>query len=745
MTTQPLRSTPALVMTIGTFMLPAIAEVKRIFFQSDSRRRATTRFLALNLSPRKNEAELIPLEQALALKSNLCSWKDVNDHAQSLIEYVKVGIRSSMQELRSHEKLIEVGLGGKNALPLDVYLIADLSEADAATLLTVLPAIQTLLANEPYAGIHILLNVAVFDENPTSIVNVFVTLNNLRAWSQSQKQFPIPQIYLFDRFKEGVWEAQNALEVQTILGNFLLSLLSGELAQYIAHQLTQTDREQHQSYFCGASAVAIVLDMEQLQKICALQLGQELLKNEFHSNVDPNPGPIQEMIENFLDGHANLRMWKKRLCSDSLFRMRTGDDGLEFHISDLEFEDVLMEDWGNSIQTYDKDFKKKRLPTQFELLNKNTAALDREFLDQMTNFAQSLPQQARLYPGGVRSARLILERLRQTLLEICPAPRVESHVEHLEKEWTEPIKTSLEWLENAIRKLPKPPPWALRLPSFLKKPTVHFFNLIYLRRELQTINDLRQASVCLLEQKYAALMDAMLAQKLIELNKGWIKSLDKHIRATKRLQSNFDAIQTRMKIEMISVISTTSLFRVSALNEILLAWAYYNGKRPQAGFRHTLLTEREFLKRWPKKNQNVLYEQLMEFCREVYQPLSEIDLDEVLSHRNGKDNGDLATALAQGAIPLLRPNFDRTGSGPSCQMRFFLSRDPRQSSALPIIKSDMQDWQEISTGDPYLVTCCRVRVMIPDSALSHVFERGRGMFDALDEETKGQYSLKEVR
>lgn len=745
MTTQPMLSTPALVLTIGSSMLPALAEVKRIVLQSDSRRAKTTRFLALNLVPRKNEAEWISLPQALTLKNNPCSWKEVNDLAQNLIDPIKAGIRSSLHELRSHEQLIEVGLGGKTALPLDVYLIADLSEIGAAALLTVLPAIQSLLKDEPYAAFHVLLNIAVFDEDPVSIANAHVSLNNLRTLLRSQNQYPIPQIYLFDRFKEGVWEAQNALEVHTILGNFLLALLSGGLAQNIAHQLPQTDVEQYEAYFCGASAAAVVLDMEQLQKNCALRLGQEIIENEFHSKVDPDPGPIEEMAGNFLEQYANPHVWRMRLCSGSLFRTRAGGDGLEFYISDLEFDDVLMEDWGKTIQAYDEDFRKKHLPVQVELLSKNSIEFDREFLNRMTIFAQSLPQQVRLYPGGVRSARLILERLRRALLDSCPEPCDEAHTERVEQKWIEPIKTSLDWLESAIRELPKPPRWVLGLPLFLKRPAIQLFNLIYLHRELQTITDLRQASVRLLEKKYAELMDVTLAQKLIEPNKGWGKAMDKHIQAVKRLQSSLDAVQASLINETSDEISAVSLFRLPVLNEILPGWAYYQGKRPQAGFRHALLNDWDFLKDWQKSSRLALRAKLMEFCRDVYRSLSEMDMEEVLSHRNRNDNSELVMALSQGAIPLLRPNFDQTGSGPSYQMRFFQSRDPRQSSLLPVIKNDMQDWREVSTGDPYMAMCCRVRVMIPSSALSQIFERGRDAFDGLGEETKEQYVMQEVK
>jgi hypothetical protein len=335
---------------------------------------------------------------------------------------------------------------------------------------------------------------------------------------------------------------------------------------------------------------------------------------------------------------------------------------------------------------------------------------------------------------------LILERVRRALLG--EAARVFNH-SGLEDECDAQVNAGLEMLEKAIHLLPKPPGWILRLPVLLKKPAIQIFNLIYLHRDLGRITDLRQACVRSLEKKYAALMGVKVEQKHIVLCKGWAAATEKQIRAVKRLQSNLDAMRSKLKNELADAISSSSLFRLSALNEILLTWAHYAGRRPQTGFRQALLTERKFFKDWHKKNRKTLQNQLVEFCREVYQPLSEMDLDEVLAHRNGKNADDLAMTLSQGSIPLLRPNFDQTGSGPSHQMRFFLSRDPRQSSVLSKIKGETQDWQEISTGDSYLAICCRIRAMIPSSALTHILQRGKDAFDTLDDETKQQYVIVE--
>ncbi len=345
MTTQSMLSTPALILTIGTSMASAIAEVEHIFFQSDPRRRAATQFLALNLHSKKGDVELMPIRETAQAKTNHPpSWKESYEQANGLAENLKTGIRSALHELRSHEKLLEVGLGGKTVLPLDVILVADLAEGDASALLVLLPLIQSLLVDEPYTKVHLLLNTAVFEENPLAEANVYISLKNILSLLNARERLDLPQMVLFDRYKEGVWEARDAFEVQTILGNFLLALLSGGLAQHLAHQVSQVDAEENRAFFSSASATALIFDVEQLQKACAMRLGSEIIESEFQSKLIPDPVPVEELAGEFATNHANQQTWTMRLCRDSLFHAHAGGLGLELHFSDLRFEDVPMED-----------------------------------------------------------------------------------------------------------------------------------------------------------------------------------------------------------------------------------------------------------------------------------------------------------------------------------------------------------------------------------------------------------------
>jgi hypothetical protein len=734
--------TPALILTLNRSMASAIAEVERIFLDSDPRRTATTRFLVLNLRERNEAVELSHVGAAQPKRDHSAlSWKQALERVRKQAGVLKAGLTSALHELRAHEKLIEAGLGDQSALPLDVILVADLAEVEAAALISLLPMLQSLVANEPLARIHLLLATAVFDDAPLAEARMFFGLDQLKEMleggnNSKEAAAPIPNVYLFDRYKEGVWEARDAAELQIILGNFLLALLSGGLAQRLAHSVHPLDAVENDAWFSSAAAAILFFDTGRVKQACIARFAAEIVKSEFHSKITPDPGPVEEMAAWFIENKANAQAWLAELCRETKFHPSAL--GLDFQIPDLNFENLPMQDWADTIQAYNREFHEKQLPAQTDLLYHNAEALDGRFREQLNTFTALLPQLPRLYPGGVSSARQVLERIRRVLLEGKAASAEPGFVE---KEWEARLEQSLGRLQAALGRLPKPPRWFFRLPAFLKKPAIQLFQLIYLRRELQTLLDLRQASLRLVEQKYIAWMEQAIQQELAKLCKDWVEILDAKLKAMARLQSALDGLGRRFTRQSNDAGTQSSTFRLSVMDESVLAWAMYYGKRPQEGFRHSLLADREFLKDWQKAKPAALAARLENFCREVYQPLSGVGLQDAIQHRAQKDADSLAATLIQGAVPLLRPNFDRRGGGYSFQLRFFQSREPRSSSLYPYMRNDPQEWQEIDTGDACVAICCRVRSLIPAHALEGLFARGRAAFESLDEDAKAEFVL----
>ncbi len=735
MTNSRLFSTPALVVALGRSLLPSVAETERIFLRSDSRRAATTRFIALQFHARKAETDWSPLPPASAIPDLASgSWKQFLARTQAALEPLKTGLRTALHELRAHGRLMEAGLGDQAHLPLDVFLVADLSEGEASALLVLTPLLQALLADDPYARLHLLLDLATFSEDPLLGANQFITLQGLVEMLEGRGSFgnlasARPQIYLFDRFKEGTWEAQDAHEVHTILGNFLLALLLGGLAQRLAHAVPMLEVDEQRSYFSSAAAVSLILDTERLRRECARRLAAELTAAEFDARIVPDPGAIDAAAADFIVAHTNARVWREALCRETTYHPLSDGRRLEIHISDLCFEGLPMTDWRKVIESYDREFQEKRWPIQSGLLRQHHPQVRDDYLDDLCAFADALPQLPRLYPGGVCAARGVLAQIRKAIQE--------SHGEppelFSEQAWRERIESSLVGLERALANLPQPPRWLQRLPDPLKRPLVQLFHLVFLRRELRALVEMRQASVRLLEQKYAAQMEALLSQTILDLCTVWMAALDQQDRRLGRLQKILSAVQRQFSGPANEALGRPSPFRLAAADDSVLAWAYYQGRRPTEGFRQALLGGHACLQGWQKTTVKKLAGNILSFCENVHRPLEELDLERVLQHRAEKGPGALANALRQGTIPLLRPNFDQIGSGATFQLRFFLAGAPQSSSIYSRMQGDLQDWQALEIGDASLALCCRVRLLIPHASLEPLFERGRAAYEALDQ------------
>lgn len=714
---------PSLVLTVGSSLISSIADAQHILLENDPRRKATMQFLSLKAYTNKTELVPFKYKKEKIPIPNMTRQQVCEQVGKSIGELAKK-FRSALHELRTHEKLIEVGLGEKSNLPLTIILIADLAEPDAASVEAIFRLMQTILEPEPYARICMLLNIAIFNEDSVSVENVHIGLKSIQAMLETGQFSTYPQVYLFDRYKEGVWEAKDDSEIQTIIGNFLIALLSGGLAQHLAHQVSQADLMERKAYFYGASASALMFDVNLLQKVCAMKLGAEILEAEFSSQVIPDPVPINEMVSTFIGSHTNLNEWTNHLCHDSVFQVLPGTTEIELHFSDLQFEDSMMEDWGKIIKTYESNFKEKMYSRQIEILNKNVDEVNNEFLNVMSQFIESLPQQSRLYPGGVRASLMVIEALRKVLLSIQTTPK---DLIAIENEWNTKIDAGLRTLEIEIESLPKPPQWIRRLPRFLRTPALQFFNLIFLYRELKEITIIRQECVRLMERKYEALLKEEIARKLTVLSQSWLEALEKHAKKLTQLQSMLDKLQQQFNSSTHALTTSTSQFRQFVLDDSILAWAHYYGNRPSEGFFQKLLIDHSFFQEWQDIGIKILKERLSGFCLEVYKPLSNVNLEEALRHRNQKDAEMLAIALMQSTVPLLRPNFDRAGSGSSFQLRFFQCWDPFASSLFPIFKKETQAWEMISTEDQWIAICCRVRMLIPISALEHIFLRGENL------------------
>jgi len=180
---------------------------------------------------------------------------------------------------------------------------------------------------------------------------------------------------------------------------------------------------------------------------------------------------------------------------------------------------------------------------------------------------------------------------------------------------------------------------------------------------------------------------------------------------------------------------------LGAVDEAVVEWAYSHHQKPPAEARFTLLQEQRFLEGWQKITIKTLEARLLAFCRQLFQPLYQVTLEEALRHRQEADAAALLAAMTQGAAPLLRPDFDRGGGQRSFQTCHFLCADPHTSALTALLKGGQREWEFMATADPYLAICCRARHLIPLNALEELTRRGRKALESLAAEQKQAIDL----
>ena len=371
-------SAPTLVVAIGNKCAMVAAQSQTILCRAEPRRTATLGFLEI-------VQDQTHVSQALPLKKKL----------EDLIH-----------TLRLHQRLIEAGLGNEPDLPLGVILLADLEDPSSVQLYPVLDILKELLAHAPNSYSYLLLKTAVFELNPedrVAFARLHLHLQKLQVQAD-QPNWPF-QVYLFDRYKEGIWEVKDDDELNVLMGNFLLALLSGRFAQQIAQRFSLLDARDRKAHFNSAGISALVHDPLHLQDICAIRLARETLETEFLGNSEPNSQAVERVSSETIQHLGTSYEWEEALCRDLPCRpVREEHIRLDLPLADLGFELLPVQEWEEEITGYADYFEREDLPRQRETLNLNFISLVKNVLGVFEKQLNVLPCQENLYPGMIPAA-----------------------------------------------------------------------------------------------------------------------------------------------------------------------------------------------------------------------------------------------------------------------------------------------------------------------------------------------------
>lgn len=752
---------PGLVLSLGKLANHAALDAQALLLRSDPWRVRAVKFLTLNdgksglawMQTRSGRAGLFPkgtrAQACAAMLQSAGDWQ-----AQ---------LESALHDLRAHEQALTAGGEPRPVQMLRVLALVDLREPGAAVLFPLLVSLQRLLAREPYCQVLLLLNVADFGPsdarkqrlacraaNLADLHELLSTNSPVRARLATELEVntsdPLnAQIFLFDRYKEGGWEAKDEAELGVILANFLLAALLGEPA--LGGQVSIQTEE---PLYSGAGAAALVYDPAELMESCAARLGAEVLQADFGVNALPELRAIHETAAELYGLYGEGSGWLAELLAGTPFTLLRERDGdapqVDLHFSDLSFDDLPLEEWGDAIIGQDRHFGETVFPAARERLLSNAQALRASLIGMQNDALESLPQRERLYPGGLAAARKVIELL-AAHLRARMTQDVGETIAHLHQEQ---IDLSLKLLDQAIEKLPQPPRWLRRLPPFLQRPARAIFALLYQREELARLMLLRQQAVRAVELKYAGRLENEACHQVNEICLGLLEALKQADESLQVLQGVVYSAQLRLEKRSGLPGRLETPFRQPAVDRAVYEWAYRRGLKPAGEMRYLLLEEHGLLSDWKALDARKIEAILLSFARGLYQFTWHLTLDEILAQRESTDLSGLWGLLSQGSAPLLRPDYDQErvsmdadrqpGAGEQTnQERVFLCQSAKSTPFLPFLRGPLTGWQARSTGDPYLAFCLRLRQGLPIRALEILRENAagapQGLFEAEREDT----------
>ncbi len=749
---------PSLALTVGGLVGLAAADAQSLFLRGDPWRGSAARFLMLEFAQNGTPSVAPLLVRKRAAKAPVTSRRQAFTGVVAAARDVRAALEQVIHDLRAHERLVQAGLDDRAMVPLQVILLADLCAPESAAIFPTLSLVQSMLAREPYCQISLLLSTACFaqgkdqDEAQACLcagledLQAFLDGTDLareqvaRAMGLAGVPVMQPQVYLFDRYKDGAWEVKDASELRVIMGNMLLALLTSELGLHLDPGLGVSEAP----VFSSAGANALVFDPSRAIEHCAHRFAAKTIENEFLATAAAPAHVIREAAQTIAGALGDERDWLKHLMDATPCSMRVGEaPELDVHFGDLSFENLPVDEWSYAIHGHACYFGSVTLPAARQTLGMNAKTLLRKVLGAQADLIESLPLDATLYPGGLDAAQKVMQAVQEMIQDIMrrfPVWDVEDRAR--EDMLQQNFEAALKMLDDAVEALPQPPHWVRLLPLSLSRLVRFIFDLLYLRREYANLVALRQAAIRILENKCALLLERdarvqvdMLCQQLLE-------SFSQAAQDFQGVHAVFAGLVHSCAKHAEKMDLAQSVFRQNALDAAMLQWIEARWRLPDETVRMMLLDERELLTGWREADSRKIETGILNIGREMYQPVWQLTLDEILAGHAETELQPVWGAMTQGAMPLIRPDFDHAGGGgQSFQAQYFLCQSLRTTPFAPFLRAPLANWEPLPTGEPYMAMCVRVRLGLSRLSLEHVWQRGRLDLERLPEASRAALQI----
>ncbi len=739
---------PAVILAVGEFGKAAVQPVMEIYLRGDSRRRNVTQVFWVGSQGANFGPDHLLVEQAGETAGQ--NPVEISQAAfQSVIAQksaVRTALEQALHQSRTHENLISAGWLSSQDVPVNMYLIADLTDPlSAGMLMPLIRITQEICSTDLLSSTLLLLNVAAFpnrsfEEYQEVQARVLRALQDVRGildtksaqWQKLSSFLDLslptgipPAIFLFDRRKEGSAEVKDPDGMKTLMGNGLLALLEGNTARKLADSNSRQFEDEQGYHSIGAALIAY--DPGSAQVPLGNRAAREFLESQLLGEPASSLALDEEVLrlEQVIGTSA---VWIETLISSlprELSKVHPGEEAFSvradlsgFSFSEPDYENMSDLPWGTELARYAIRIVEMLAEAEPALLHASRQ-LECNLCALLAQESQMLARSPRMYPGGVRTARMVLNDLTARLR--AQQREMERQVALRSQEWDMPpedIGSITERMRHEQLKI-APLPWFIKLmPEKMRKKAAAMYSLWKFLPSITSLLRLRKQAIQTLEAWYADAIFRMILSRLRTVVDGLLDvtlaestNLDEMEAALRGTASAFMADNDQVKGTHHRN-GWDDFLRLPAFQDGWLEFVYQN-KHPNFAvwLAEYLADDTLFI---GDKPEEMITAWLAKHGSDAFSFLGMLTVDEVLRQQEETGLYSLSRLMAA-SIPPLRPDYD--ASGGSAQMSFhaqFLA-DP-EWSACQVPQTSAAQWETIYTGNPYIALWLQARAGIPHSA-----------------------------
>jgi len=706
-------------------------------------------------------------------------------------------IKSSLYEMRSHDRLIRAGWDGPDIL-VNLYLLLDAGDPVAAgAFFPLLSQVIEAAVEDGRCRLHLLIQTASFPSeysaagkqsaDPRS-VQIYAFLEDLEdflkpnaaSWQAirdtlylGEALLPDIDVYLCDSRKEGAAVVGASSQMSTLFGNTLLTMLEPGAASLLHDAAARDGRV----LFHTVGAAALSYDPESFLRAAAEKAGAAFVDerimggkpdaqksstaaHEIHQAIGTWPAWLTTLLPALEDPLLQPAVHPESGALTILFG--------GFTLPPLDWLNPASTPWAAEVEKYENRFNADILPTLQSRFEEPSEDQKKSLLDKLHVAVDKLPRRSDLYPNIATNAAVTLETL-STLLDedsknfAAARQQFEARSSVVQRELEENLE-SLQKLLKATPSLPillklviphLPPHWGISLATLYYAWRKRFsfttwrMGLEMAHKNLQRL--LEEKLTIRVWQEMIVGFDSLHADLLNEATdaKKRITEWEQKIKETRAaLHADWPAFPLGQEEN-----GWEPLYRLPALGRVLADYLFNQHTPHYTDWMDDLLAENGPFKNWPEMLPTDLQTWILHKGQEVYETVRNVDLEEIfklMALNVLKDlevpftvagqpvmlEPALLNQLQAAALPPLRADFNiAEGAGDVVSSNYSMTgKDQWQQCRAPERKSDIHTWRSHFTGDPYTALFVQARHNFPPATLVDMKRQNRFEYEKLSEQ-----------